>query len=145
MPPRPQPEFGTSCLCSTHNRFVKAGPREGILIHTSGNQEAVCSASGSRSSSSGRPSGLRCLPSWPHWRERGLAMEAEMIQRPDGKHYRPRKLAAYAVTDDDDMLCITGPCAPDVCQVCHESPYYSERHECVRIETHEGRPSFPVR
>ncbi|HTU03550.1 MAG TPA: hypothetical protein VMG58_17090 [Candidatus Sulfotelmatobacter sp.] len=41
--------------------------------------------------------------------------------------------------------CITGPCAPDVCQVCHESPYYSERHECVRIETHEGRPSFPVR
>ena len=40
---RPQPEYGTSFLCSTHNRFVRAGPREGILIHTSGNQEAVCS------------------------------------------------------------------------------------------------------
>ena len=28
-----------------------------------------------------------------------------MIQRPDGKPYRPRKLVACAVTDDDDMLC----------------------------------------
>ena len=28
----------------------------------------------------------------------------EVIQRPDGKPYRPRKLAAYAVTDDGDML-----------------------------------------
>ena len=40
---RPQPEFGVSFLCGTHNRFVKTGPRDGILIHTSGNQEAVCS------------------------------------------------------------------------------------------------------
>ena len=40
---------------------------------------------------------------------------------------------------------VTGPCAPYVCQVCHENPYYSERHECVRVETHQGRPSFPVR
>lgn len=39
---------------------------------------------------------------------------------------------------------ITGPHAPDVCQVCHESPYYGERHECVRAETHAGRPVFPV-
>ena len=29
---------------------------------------------------------------------------SEVIQRPDGKPYRPRKLAAYAVTDPDDML-----------------------------------------
>ena len=28
----------------------------------------------------------------------------EVIERPDGKPYRPRKLAAYAVTDPDDML-----------------------------------------
>ncbi len=40
---RPQPEFGIFFLRSTHNRFVKTGPRDGILIHTSGNQEAVCS------------------------------------------------------------------------------------------------------
>ena len=39
---RPHPEYGIFYLCSTHNRFVRAGPREGILIHTSGNQEAVC-------------------------------------------------------------------------------------------------------
>ena len=38
------PEFGTFLLCSTHKRFVRAGPRDGILIHTSGNQEAVCSS-----------------------------------------------------------------------------------------------------
>ena len=41
--------------------------------------------------------------------------------------------------------CIIGPYAPTVCQVCHENPYYSEPHECVRIETHEGRPSLPGR
>jgi len=40
--------------------------------------------------------------------------------------------------------CITGPCAPYDCQVCHDSPYYSEQHECVRIETHDGRPTFPL-
>jgi len=38
--------------------------------------------------------------------------------------------------------CITGPCAPYDCQVCHESPYYGEVHECVRAEIHEGRPAF---
>ena len=38
--------------------------------------------------------------------------------------------------------CIIGPCAPDVCQVCQESPYYPEPHECVSIETHEGYPVF---
>ena len=40
--------------------------------------------------------------------------------------------------------CILGPCAPHACQVCHDSPYYSERHECVRAETYEGYPAFPV-
>lgn len=40
--------------------------------------------------------------------------------------------------------CILGPHDPDACQVCHENPYYRERHECVRPETHEGRPAFPV-
>ena len=38
--------------------------------------------------------------------------------------------------------CITGPCAPYDCQVCHESPYYGEVHKCVRAEIHEGRPIF---
>jgi hypothetical protein len=39
--------------------------------------------------------------------------------------------------------CIIGPCAPYDCQVCHDSPYYSEPHKCVRVETHEGYPVFP--
>lgn len=39
---------------------------------------------------------------------------------------------------------VLGPHAPDACQVCHESPYYGERHECVRVETHSGRPAFPI-
>ena len=38
---------------------------------------------------------------------------------------------------------IVGPCAPYACQVCHESPYYGESHECVRVETHEGYPPSP--
>jgi hypothetical protein len=41
---RPQPEPGTFHLCSTHNRYVTAGPGETALIHTSGNQEAACSS-----------------------------------------------------------------------------------------------------
>jgi hypothetical protein len=40
--------------------------------------------------------------------------------------------------------CILGPADPDACQVCHENPYYSESHKCVRVETHEGRPVFPL-
>lgn len=39
---------------------------------------------------------------------------------------------------------IIGPCMPAACQVCFESPYYGEYHECVRVETHEGYPVFPV-
>jgi hypothetical protein len=40
--------------------------------------------------------------------------------------------------------CITGSCAPFTCQICCDSPYYSKPHECVRPETHDGCPSFPV-
>jgi hypothetical protein len=40
--------------------------------------------------------------------------------------------------------CITGPCAPFNCQVCHDGPYYAESHVCVRVETHDGRPVFPL-
>ena len=40
--------------------------------------------------------------------------------------------------------CVIGPCAPYVCQVCYENPYYGEPHECVRVETHEGYPPFPA-
>lgn len=40
--------------------------------------------------------------------------------------------------------CIIGPCSPYGCQVCHESPYYSKPHKCVRVETHEGYPAFPT-
>ena len=40
--------------------------------------------------------------------------------------------------------CVLGPHAPDACQVCRESPYYSKAHKCVRVETHEGYPVFPL-
>jgi len=40
--------------------------------------------------------------------------------------------------------CIIGPCMPDACQVCYENPYYGKPHKCVRAETYEGHPVFPV-
>lgn len=45
-----------------------------------------------------------------------MPADLEVITRPDGRQYRPRKIVAHPITDADDILCgvlVTGTHDPD--------------------------------